>query len=221
MVKGFCRWLVRNGHVRKDPAVGVRSPRQPRTVPKVFDAASVAAVLAACPDARARLIVLLMVQEGLRCGEVAGLELGDIDGHLVLVEGKGGHQRVLPLTGEVRGALSAYLVERGGHAGPLLVNYKHASRGLRPHTVSQLVRAFCLEAGIKRYAGDGLSAHGLRRTFGSDLFDRGADLLDVAEAMGHVSTNTTRKHYVRYRATRLSAVMEGRWYGRHDVGETG
>lgn len=221
IVKGFTRWLARRGHVRRDPAVDVRSPRQPRTVPKVFERTAVAALLDACPDARARLIVLLMVQEGLRCAEVAGLELGDIDGQLVLIEGKGGHQRVVPLVAEVRGALDAYLMERGGHAGPLIENQQHTGRGLTPHTVSDLVRRLCRAAGIKRYAGDGISAHGLRRTCASDLADRDVALLDIAEAFGHEHVQTTRKYYTRHRAARLTTVMEGRWYGRQRIGKAG
>jgi integrase len=221
IVKGFTRWLAKHGHVRRDPSVDVKSPRQPRTVPKVFEGDAVAALLDACPDARARLIVLLMVQEGLRCAEVARLELGDIDGKLALIEGKGGHQRVVPLVAEVRSALDAYLMDRGGHAGPLIENQQHTGRGLTPHTVSDLVRRLCRAAGIKRYAGDGISAHGLRRTCASDLAERDVALLDIAEAFGHQSIETTRKHYTRHRAARLTTVMEGRWYGRQRIGKAG
>jgi integrase len=221
IVKGFCRWLVKHGYVRRDPSADVASPRQPRTVPKVFEGDAVAVLLDGCPDARARVIVLLMVQMGLRCGEVAALELGHIDGNLAVVEGKGGHQRVVPLTAEVRAALRSYLVERGGHAGPLIRNYRHQGRGLTSHTISALVRNLCQAVGIKRYPGDGISSHGLRRTCASDLADRDVPLLDIAAALGHQSIETTRKHYTRHRATRLTKAMEGRWYGRQRIGETG
>ena len=221
VVKGFCRWLVRRGHVRVDPTMSVKAPRQPRTVPKVFEGDAVGVLLGGCPDARARLIVLLMVQMGLRCGEVAGLELGDIDGQLAVVQGKGGHQRVVPLPAEVRGAVAAYLVERGGCAGPLIDNYQHPGRGLTSHTVSALVRDLCSTVGIKRFPHDGISAHGLRRTCGSDLADRDVPMLDIAAAFGHQSIETTKRYYTRHRATRLTAVMEGRWYGRQRIGKTG
>jgi integrase len=221
VVKGFCRWLVRRGHVRTDPTISVKAPRQPRTVPKVFEGDAVALLLDGCPDARARLIVLLMVQMGLRCGEVADLELGDIDGQLAVVQGKGGHQRVVPLPTEVRSALAAYLVTRGGCAGPLIDNYQHPGRGLTSHTVSALVRDMCAAVGIKRFPHDGISAHGLRRTCGSDLADRDVPMLDIAAAFGHQSIETTKRYYTRHRASRLTKVMEGRWYGRQRIGETG
>lgn len=222
IVKGFTRWLVRQGHVRKDPCINIRPPRQPRTVPKVFDSHAVGALLDACPDARARLIVLLMVQEGLRAGEVAGLELGDIDGRMVLVEGKGGHQRVVPLVAEVRSALDAYLVERGGYAGPLIQHQYHAGRGLTSHTISDLIGRLCRSAGIKRAPHDGISAHGLRRTCASDLAERDIALLDIAEALGHQSVETTRKYYTRHRASRLASALEGRVYGsQRAIGRAG
>lgn len=221
VVRSFCRWMVRRGHVRTDPTISVKSPRQPRTVPKVFEGDSVSVLLAGCPDARAELIVLFMVQMGLRCAEVAALELGDIDGRLAVVQGKGGHQRAVPLTAEVRAALDAYMAERGGCAGPLIDNYQRPGNGLSPHTISQLVRGICRAAGIKRFAHDGISAHGLRRTCASDLAERDVPMLDIAEALGHQSIETTRKYYTRHRATRLTTVMEGRWYGRRPVGRAG
>jgi len=221
IVKGFCRWLVKHGYVRRDPSVDLRSPRQPRTVPKVFEGDSVAVLLAGCPDARGVLVVLLMVQMGLRCAEVAKLELGDIDNRMASIQGKGGHQRMVPVTAEVRAALTAYLMERGGHAGPLVQNYHHPSQGLAPITISMMVSAWCRATGVKRFAGDGISSHGLRRTCASDLAERDVSLLDIAEALGHVDVATTHKHYIRHRAGRLAGAMEGRWYGRQRVGETG
>ncbi len=221
IVKGFCRWLVRRGHIRTDPTAEVKSPRQPRTVPKVFEGDAVSVLLDGCPDARARLIVLLMVQMGLRCAEVAALELGDIDGRLAIVHGKGEHQRTVPVPMEVRSALTVYLAERGRCAGPLIESYRDKGRGLAPRSVSHLVRGLCERAGIKRAAYDGISAHGLRRTCGSDLADRDVPMPDIAAAFGHASIETTQRYYTRHRATRLGPAMEGRWYGRQRIGETG
>lgn len=100
--RGFFRWLVRRGHLGADPTIDVEGPRIPRCVPRGLRHDAVEAALDAGPDARAKLVMLLMTQEGLRCIEVASLELGDIDGEerIMLVRGKGGHQRVLPLSDE-------------------------------------------------------------------------------------------------------------------------
>lgn len=214
VVKGFCRWLAAEKVVKRDPTVGVKSPRQPRALPKVFAATEMATLMASLPDARARLVVLLMVQQGLRSGEVAGLELGDIsETQLVVRRGaKGGHERALPLLSEVRAAMNVYFGERSMRAGPLVQNYQHPGRGLTSHTVSHLVRQWVKEAGVKKGPHDGRSAHGLRRTAATDMFDAGADIMDVAEALGHANLASVR-HYAKYRTAKLAAAMGGRSYG--------
>lgn len=211
MVKLFCRWLVVEGRVKRDPSIAIRAPRQPRALPKVLERPAVMALLDACPDARARLIVLLMCQLGLRCVEVSRLELGDITPTQIRVRGKGGHERALPLLPEVRSALNVYLGERGMRAGALVQNYKRPGCGLTAHTISQLVRQLMAEAGVKQGPLDGKSAHGLRRTCATDMLDAGADIIDVAEALGHANLSSVR-HYAKYNTKRLETAMGGRSY---------
>lgn len=217
VVKGFCRWLVIEGKVKRDPSIAVKAPRQPRALPKVFEGDSVSALLRACPDARARLIVLLMAQLGLRCVEVSRLEVGDISPTQVRVRGKFDHERALPLVAEVRSALNVYLGERGMTAGPLIQNYQHPGRGLTSHTISDLVRRLCRDAGVKLAPGDGRSAHGLRRTCATDMLAEGCDIIDVAEALGHANLSSVR-HYARYDLRRLETAMAGRSYAGEVAG---
>lgn len=65
-VRSFCTWMVRHGHLATDPSLFIDSPRTPRYVPRGLRHDAVAAGLAVAPDARARLIILLMCQEGQR-----------------------------------------------------------------------------------------------------------------------------------------------------------
>lgn len=211
VVKLFCRWLVVEGKVKRDPSIAIKAPRQPRALPKVLERPAVVALLEACPDARARLIVLLMCQLGLRCVEVSRLELGDITPTQVRVRGKGGHERALPLLPEVSSALNVYLGERGMRAGSLIQNYKRPGRGLTSHTISQLMRQLMFDAGVKQAPHDGKSAHGLRRTCATDMLDAGADIIDVAEALGHANLASVR-HYAKYNVKRLETAMGGRTY---------
>lgn len=134
IVRTFCRWLVMSDYLTRDPTLGIKGPRQPRTLPRVLAPESVGATLEACPDARARLIIQLMVQEGLRAHEVVGLEYGDIDevNRLVHVVGKYGAHRVLPLTDEAFRCLRRYLAEHPPIQGPLIRSYRHPNKGHRP-----------------------------------------------------------------------------------------
>jgi integrase/recombinase XerC len=208
-VRAFCQWLIRHGHLTTDPSSLVDGPRPPRYVPRGLKAAAVGGTLDVAPDARARVILLLMCQEGLRCGEVAGLELGDVDfeDQLMLVRGKGGHQRVLPLTDETWGAIAEYLTEHPAYAGPLIRSYNDPYRGIDASYVSTLVARWIRSAGVEA------TAHALRHTAATDMLRSGAHLRDVQAALGHVSLSTTQR-YLPWTVGSLKEAMGGRKYGR-------
>ena len=212
-VRTFCAHLAAEGRLARNPMANLRGPRQPRSVPRALPAATVAAVLAACPDVRARLIVTLMVQLGLRCCEVARLEVGDVDRGrgLVRVRGKGDHERVLPLVEEAEAALDDYRRVHAQTAGPLVRSYLHPQRGLDADTISGLVAGWMAGAGIKAGARDGVSAHALRHTCATDMLRHGAHLRDVQAALGHAHLATTEV-YLPYVVSGLEAAMEGRCY---------
>lgn len=206
-VRTFFRWCQRHGLVDADPTVSVDGPRTPRYVPRGLNHMSVAAALDACPDTRARLILLLMCQEGLRCCEVASLELGDIDAseRLMLVRGKGGHQRVLPISDETWLALVAYLDDHPAPAGPLVRSYIDQRTPLDPRYVSTLVARWLRDAGVDA------TAHQLRHTAATDMLRSGAHLRDVQAALGHASLSTTQR-YLPWVVGDLRTAMGGRRY---------
>lgn len=73
-VRKFFQWAVSNRHLKKDPTVGISRPKLPQSAPRKLTMPAATAVARSAPDARGRLIVLLMLQEGLRCRR--GLEVG-------------------------------------------------------------------------------------------------------------------------------------------------
>lgn len=216
VVRSFCVWLVAEEMVKRDPCRQIRALREPRRVPRALSGEQVAAILDACPDTRARLAVVLMVQEGLRRGEVARLEVGDLDmvNRLVTVCGKGGHQRVLYVTDQTRRAVADHLAVQGDVAGPLLRSFQFPTRGLHPDTVSAIVRRAMEDAGVKRAPRDGVSAHALRHSALTDMLRGGAHIRDVQAAAGHQHLSTTET-YLPLLVGTLGEAMEGRWYGDH------
>lgn len=208
-VRSFSRWLLRRGLITTDPTLGIDGPRTPRYVPRGLKAAAVGGALDACPDTRARLIITLMCQEGLRCGEVGALELGDLDfeDRLALVRGKGGHQRVLPISDETWGAIGEYLAEHPANAGPLIRSYNDPYVGIDPSYISTLVARWIRASGVEA------TAHALRHTAASDMLRSGAHLRDVQAALGHVSLSTTQR-YLPWMVGDLRTAMAGRKYGR-------
>jgi integrase/recombinase XerC len=215
-------WLVEVGELERNPALLVKSPKEPRRLPRGLTAAEVRRLLRVAPDARAVVIILLMVQEGLRRGEVAGLDLGDIDmaERTMLVRGKGGHERVLPISEETFTAIRRYLGEHPATAGPLVrrsldqpkgVRWD-ARQGLSPSYVSQMMTQWMREAGIKAKPYDGRSAHALRHTAASDMLRHGAHVRNVQAALGHASLVTTQR-YLPLIVGDLRESMGGSRYG--------
>lgn len=213
-VRSFFRWAIRRGYAKRNPAADVEAPKQPRTIPRALQREAVTKTLLACPDARARLIVLLMVQEGLRCCSVARLTIGDIDlnNHTMRVIGKGHHEQILPISDETTSALIHYLGEHPASAGPLVRSYRQCHRALNADTISGMVAGWMWDAGIKQKARDGVSAHACRHTAATDMLRAGAHLRDVQAALGHRSIKNT-EIYLPLVVNGLSEAMGGRQYG--------
>lgn len=216
-VRTLYGWARRRGYVAHDPTEGVPQPRVSRSVPRALPAASVARLLAAAPTSRDRLIVSLMVQEGLRCCEVANLRVADVDRETgeLLATGKGGHQRMLPLTASTARCLDAYLAESPAPGfGFVVRKYREPLEGLKPNWISRVIRYALEEAGVKSLPGDGVTAHVLRHTAASDVYERCGDLQVVQEMLGHSSLVTTQIYLRRASASKLRRAMNGRDYRR-------
>lgn len=213
-VRTFCRWLYDEGHCPRDAARDIPRLREPRRVPRALSAEQVADVLRACPDSRARLCCLLMVQEGLRRGEVTKLQVGDVDitNRMLRVVGKGGNQRVLWMTDETTWALVDYLAEHRLVAGPLIRSTQFPTQGLHRETVSRIVRTAMEDAGVKRAPRDGVSPHALRHSCATHMLLNGAHILDVQAVLGHADLSTSQR-YMPLMVGTLESAMGGRRYG--------
>jgi site-specific recombinase XerD len=143
---------------------------------------------------RDRAILLLLAGLGLRAGEVATLELEDLDWHtgqLHLRGGKCRRERVLPLPQEVGAALAEYLRnDRPSHQGRrVFLTLTDPARTIQAAAVSAIVQRNLVRAGIRlgRLAG----AHMLRHTAASWMVNGGASFKEVADVLGHRSLQTT------------------------------
>jgi len=197
-LRNFLHWARLVGVIDREVDVRVREKTRARRLPRAIPEEKVAeslARIAAQPDAVRDLALLeLLYGSGLRVAEAQGLDVADIDPYArnVRVRGKGGKERLVPLTEASLAALEALLAERGLTPGPgpegkrpVFVN----SRGLRlsVRTLHRVVRAH-LPAGGERGAS---SPHALRHSFATHLLDHGADLRAVQELLGHARLSTT------------------------------
>lgn len=208
-LRTFCHWLIRRGHLAVDPTLHLKAPRQPRPVPRAVDVATIRHLVASLPDSRARFVVVWMVQLGLRAVELTRLEVGDVDEEQrsVVIRGKGGWQRLLPITDEAWSVYITYLVEHPARAGPILRSYNEPWKGISPNWLSRLVSRWMRDAGAP---GTG---HGLRHSTATHLLrGQGADLRHIQQVLGHRSLTSTSVYLPHSDLTRLRAVMEGRRY---------
>ena len=215
VVRGFCRWLQLTGLNTRPLVTDLRPPKVPRRVPRAMGASELGQLLEHCSNSRQRAMVGLMVHCGLRCGEISALQYDDVDLHaqVLIVVGKGGHQRALPIPVEALELLQTYLGESPARGGQhLFRQHEHQHLGLRPSTVSVELGRLMRSSGLKRAPYDGVSAHALRRTCASDMLDQGANIRHVQQVLGHVSIATTQLYLRAAEAHELRSVVEGRKY---------
>ena len=186
------------GHTARTPrsgAAGGRLVSQPSRLPESVDGDDVGVFLADLNTHRDRAIVLAMVLGGLRRCEVLGLRLGDVqvpERSLFIAEGKGGHQRVIPISNTFFVAVGDYLRhERPSDADTdrVFVALKGPTRG-RPLTadgVDTILRGARDRAGLTK-----ATCHQLRHTCLTRLREAGMELEAVQAQAGHASIESTR-----------------------------
>lgn len=210
------RWLIAEGLLDHDPTLRIGRVVVPEGSPRDMTTAEVGSLLDVCPDERARLVVLLMVQLGLRCGDVARIRVQDIDAqrrslHVRAKGGRGEPTHWAPIPDEAWDAVVAWLRSHGVRSGPLVCSYQRPVQGLTPATVSKLVGKWIRAAGLKEFPYDGRSPHALRHTCAQHMLDGGAEPRDVQYALGHKTLRSTEL-YTRREPRGLRAAMAGRTY---------
>lgn len=212
-IRRFLDWLVEEKHLARNPMRKMAGPKATKRAKRALGGQDAANILSACPDQRARLMVVLGLQVGLRRGEIAGLRTENVDfqRQAVTVTGKGAHERVVPIPEEAMGELKAYLAQEPATSGPLIRSYK-TGRGISPARVGQVVTQACIDAGIKHRPYDGVSTHALRHTAATDVFVESRDLRAVQAMLGHSSLHTTDRYVAGLDLTALREAMAGRRY---------
>jgi integrase len=145
----------------------------------------------------------LLARLGLRRGEVAAIQLDDVDWRAgeLLIRGKGGRHDVLPLPVDVGEAIVSYLRRRPRcESRALFVRITAPLQGLRPHTIGWIVREACTRAGLPR-----VGAHRLRHTAATEMLRRGGSLSEIAQVLRHSELKTTTQ-YARVDRDRLRAL---------------
>lgn len=200
-VRSFLRHAVRLGEIDVSPAAGIPTPKQPKLLPKNLTVDEVFALLDRIVGddvaaRRDRALLEFLYATGLRVGELAALDLDDVDpgGGLVRVVGKGNKERIVPFGSKARTSLLAWLSaseslrRRCGNASALFLNLRGTR--LTDRSVRRILDRRMHEAAIAAH----ISPHALRHTFATHMLGAGADLRAIQELLGHESLSTTQRY---------------------------
>lgn len=215
-LRQFYGFLVDEGLRGDDPSSALPRPRTRRPLPRLLSREDVARFLALAEEEAAgeradavRLLALLelLYGSGLRASELVSLPLSAVprDAPLLHVTGKGGQQRMVPVSTRARAALSRWLAVRRGQS-KFLFPSSGASGYLTRVRLFQLLRDLALRAGIDPTR---VSPHVLRHAFATHLLEGGADLRVLQTLLGHADIATTQI-YTHVESSRLVELVNAR-----------
>jgi integrase/recombinase XerC len=195
-IRSFYRFLLKNQLVESNPAHYVKAPKQARLLPKTLDIDQINGLLDAgtSSDLEIRDVAMfeLFYSSGLRLGELAALDVSDLDiadRSLVVRAGKGGKTRILPIGGKAVTAINTWLAQRKTLAnGETAVFTSNRGFRLSRRSIELRLELWCKKKGIVEH----VYPHKLRHSFASHLLESSQDLSAVQELLGHSSLSTTQ-----------------------------
>ncbi len=199
-IKGLYKFLMREGDVKKNPAASVALPKPEQKLPDVLSIDKICHLLDLMPDTtpaalRNKAIMEVLYGCGLRVSELCGLNIEDcvINEGFLLVHGKGGKDRISPISGSAAQTLRDYLensrpgLERGAKqlSSAVFLN-NHGSR-LSRQSVHTIVKESGEAIRVKN-----LHPHTLRHSYATHMLEGGADLRVIQDILGHSDISTTQ-----------------------------
>ena len=202
VLRGYFAFLLGEGVRRDDPCAAIDAPRLGRHLPRTLSEDEVGRILAMARDRdgadgrRLTALVEILYATGLRVSELVTLPMSALsrDRRVLVVRGKGGKERMVPLGAPARRAIERYLADRGevgrsGAASRFLFPGRGGPGHLGRSHFARLLKRLAADAGIDPGR---VSPHVLRHAFATHLVDHGADLRSVQQMLGHADISTTQ-----------------------------
>ena len=178
--------FISQRHRIPNPMETVCAPRRPKTLMPTLEIGELMRLLHSAESLRDRAIITLLVDNGMRAGEVCSLLRHNIKQETVLVCGKTGWREV-PISDETR----EFLLQVAAQSPDEHVFHDDHKKPISRFTIYRIVREHMEKAGIK---GPKLGPHRLRHAFGKNFLVEGGDLRSLQEIMGHTDIKTTQKY---------------------------
>lgn len=207
-IRQLFRFAFDEGWRTENPAIQIRGPGRDSRLPKTLDVPDVTRLLAAAretgrtPEDRLRnaCLIELLYATGMRVSELVGLPVAAARGNprMLLVLGKGGKERMVPLSPPARAALAEWLkvrdalqsgcASKGAAPSKFLFPSHGASGHLTRHRFYLLIKEFAVAGGVSPAK---VTPHTLRHAFATHLLANGADLRSIQTMLGHADVATT------------------------------
>lgn len=224
----FFDWMRRAGFISSNPIEKIEMKRPQPKPQKAFTEMEIALLKEGCQNSKERCIVEMLLSTGCRVSELVGIKIADIDGHKIIVHGKGQKDRTVYLNANARLAISNYLREKAETSNPYLfpkgvsimdIPSKYKKHCVRKETfkipectqaeghvdissVEQMIRKLSKRAGVKH-----AHPHKFRRTCATLALRRGMPIIQVSQMLGHNQLDTT-KIYLDLTEKELEAAHE-------------
>jgi site-specific recombinase XerD len=197
-VRGFFRFLVREGKLESSPLANTSAPKREHRLPAILSKADLQTLIEAADEVtplgvRNRAILELMYAAGVRLSEVAALNIEaiDLEERTLVVRGKGNKERMVIVGAPAEVALRRYLADSRpqlAKSGERALFVNRDGTRLSARSIQQIVRRHAMKAGLDTR----VYPHLLRHSFATHLLDGGAELRVVQELLGHASASTTQ-----------------------------
>ena len=211
-IRSFYRYLTQQRLVGRNPVAGMRTPKQPKSLPRVLTKDDADALMTfpagrSVGATRDRALLETLYSTGARVSELVALDVQDVRDSegLVRLQGKGRKERIVPIGELALDAIRRYRATfshspPGATSQPLFCNRRGGR--LTSRSVARIVARYS-----SALAGGAVSPHTLRHSFATHLLDEGADLRSIQEMLGHASLSTTQR-YTHVATDQLLAVYD-------------
>ena len=193
------------GYVQANPAHRLPLPKVTQPVPVFLSEETAQQLIAAARKPWQKALVILLLSTGIRRTEVVTITLEDLDleQRQVLIRGKGGKERVVPLAEQAVEAIREYLKHRVKTTSRHLFVSANGGHAIQGRIVNRILNRIIRRAGLE---DQGITPHKLRHTFATHLIRNGADVRTVQELLGHADIQTTARYLHSDTRTKQSAV---------------
>lgn len=197
-IKSFFKFLILEGYLEENPAEFIESPQLARELPDVLSVEEIDAMIASIPSGkdesvRNHAIIETLYGSGLRVSELIDARISrlDLDRRLLIVEGKGSKERMVPVSPVAAELIKEWLEQRSRMnikaEGNDIIFLNRRGRPLTRVMIFYIIKQLAELAGIRK----NVSPHTLRHSFATHLLEGGANLRAIQELLGHETIATT------------------------------